>query len=230
MHGVSPKHTLLRTTPRAGPSKLSPRRHISSTPASRATHYETLSVPTHAHLNQIKSSFYKLSKELHPDLNKDPDAKERYHAVTEAYSILSDGQKRRAYDRTLHPSDSSSHPRSHSASRSSSGAYHAEWAYNHPQRGATYAWANRRNRPPPGWHVHDKHARHQPPHSRHYDPTAATSASGAGKKSDAWEPPRTGWERTRADEIEQLSTFSRFGQVTGLLIVVGMLANFLANK
>ncbi|KZV67378.1 DnaJ-domain-containing protein [Peniophora sp. CONT] len=227
MHGVSPKHTLLRVTPRAGPSTLPSRRRISSTAVLRATHYETLSVPHHAHLNQIKSNFYKLSKELHPDLNKQPDAKEKYVAVTEAYHILSDGQRRRAYDRTLSPTSSPStshHP--HTTSRSGSAAYHAEWAYNHPQRGATYAWANKRNRPPPGWKVHDKQ-RH-----KHYDPSGGASAGGgaAGKSGGAWEPPRTGWERTRRDEIEGLSTFSRFGQVTGLLIVVGMLANFLANK
>ncbi|KAG8894792.1 hypothetical protein FRB99_000983, partial [Tulasnella sp. 403] len=47
---------------------------------------------------EIKTSFYKLSKELHPDRNPDADeaSREKYLAASEAYTILVDDRRRRA--------------------------------------------------------------------------------------------------------------------------------------
>ncbi|EOR03740.1 DnaJ-like protein subfamily B member 9 [Wallemia ichthyophaga EXF-994] len=64
-------------------------------------HYETLNLSASATPQQIKTAFYTLSKEYHPDKNDSPDAKRVYQSITEAYSILGDAPSRRNYDRQM---------------------------------------------------------------------------------------------------------------------------------
>ena len=62
--------------------------------------YATLGVARDADEKAIKSAYRKLAKELHPDKNKDnPKATERFSTATQAYDILSDKEKRAAFDR-----------------------------------------------------------------------------------------------------------------------------------
>ena len=62
--------------------------------------YQTLGVARGASEKEIKSAYRKLAKELHPDKNKDnPKATERFSAVTNAYDLLSDADKRARFDR-----------------------------------------------------------------------------------------------------------------------------------
>lgn len=62
--------------------------------------YATLGVPRSADEASIKKAYRKLAKELHPDRNKDnPAAADRFKAVTAAYDILSDPNRRGQYDR-----------------------------------------------------------------------------------------------------------------------------------
>ncbi len=61
--------------------------------------YKRLGVKATATLAQIKTAHRKKVKTLHPDVNKAPDAKEKFEAVQEAYDILSDQEKRARYDR-----------------------------------------------------------------------------------------------------------------------------------
>lgn len=62
--------------------------------------YATLGVDRTADEAAIKRAYRKLAKELHPDRNADnPRAAERFKAVTAAYELLSDKEKRAAYDR-----------------------------------------------------------------------------------------------------------------------------------
>jgi DnaJ-class molecular chaperone len=62
--------------------------------------YSTLGVSKGADEKAIKSAYRKLAKELHPDKNTDnPNATERFSKVTQAYDLLSDKQKRAAFDR-----------------------------------------------------------------------------------------------------------------------------------
>jgi molecular chaperone DnaJ len=63
-----------------------------------ADHYETLGVSKAASAEEIKKAYRKLARELHPDVNPDPKTQERFKEVTEAYDVLSDGQKRQQYD------------------------------------------------------------------------------------------------------------------------------------
>ncbi|WP_046316564.1 molecular chaperone DnaJ [Mycobacterium sp. UM_Kg1] len=63
--------------------------------------YKELGVSSDASEKEIKSAYRKLASELHPDRNpNNPAAAERFKAVSEAYSVLSDEAKRKEYDET----------------------------------------------------------------------------------------------------------------------------------
>lgn len=62
-------------------------------------YYEVLEVPRDADAKTIKRAFLKKARTLHPDVNDSPDAEERFKEVNEAYTVLSDDQKRANYDR-----------------------------------------------------------------------------------------------------------------------------------
>jgi curved DNA-binding protein len=53
-----------------------------------------------ASADDIKSAYRKRARALHPDVNKSPDAQERFAELQRAYEILSSDEKRRRYDRT----------------------------------------------------------------------------------------------------------------------------------
>jgi len=65
--------------------------------------YEVLGVSRDADEREIKRSFRRLARELHPDVNRDaPDAEERFKEAADAYEILSDPDRRQIYDRYGH--------------------------------------------------------------------------------------------------------------------------------
>ena len=65
-------------------------------------YYEVLGVPKNASADELKSAFRKLARQYHPDVNKAEDAEEKFKEINEAYAVLSDDQKRAAYDRFGH--------------------------------------------------------------------------------------------------------------------------------
>lgn len=62
-------------------------------------YYEILNIPKNADAEKIKSSFRSLAKKYHPDRNPgDKLAEEKFKKINEAYSVLSDPEKRKRYD------------------------------------------------------------------------------------------------------------------------------------
>ena len=67
--------------------------------ADKRDYYEVLGVEKNATGEEIKKAYRKLAKQYHPDVNEDKDsASEKFKEASEAYSVLSDDQKRRQYD------------------------------------------------------------------------------------------------------------------------------------
>jgi curved DNA-binding protein len=61
-------------------------------------YYQTLGVAREAPADEVKKAYRKLARKYHPDVSKEPDAEKRMKEVNEAYEVLSDPEKRAAYD------------------------------------------------------------------------------------------------------------------------------------
>ena len=71
--------------------------------ATKRDYYEVLGVNKDASAEEIKKSYRKLAMKHHPDRNPDnPKAEENFKEAKEAYEMLSDDQKRAAYDQYGH--------------------------------------------------------------------------------------------------------------------------------
>jgi molecular chaperone DnaJ len=70
---------------------------------SKRDYYEVLGIGRDADETQVKAAYRKLALQHHPDRNpNNPEAEEKFKEAAEAYSVLSDAQKRAAYDRYGH--------------------------------------------------------------------------------------------------------------------------------
>jgi len=70
--------------------------------ASSQNYYDILGVSKTATDAEIKSAFRKLAKKYHPDINKEPEAEQKFKEIGEAYAVLSDPEKRKQYDQFGH--------------------------------------------------------------------------------------------------------------------------------
>lgn len=62
-------------------------------------YYKILGVQRDASMEEIKKSFRKLARKYHPDVSREKDAEAKMKEINEAYTVLSDPEKRAAYDR-----------------------------------------------------------------------------------------------------------------------------------
>ncbi|XP_063054604.1 dnaJ heat shock protein family (Hsp40) member A3b isoform X2 [Engraulis encrasicolus] len=73
--------------------------HTSAVCQNKEDFYQVLGVARNATQKEIKKSYYQMAKKYHPDTNPDdPQAKEKFAKLAEAYEVLSDEVKRRQYD------------------------------------------------------------------------------------------------------------------------------------
>lgn len=61
-------------------------------------YYATLGVRRDASADEVKRAYRRLARELHPDVNPDPETQEKFKEITQAYEVLSDPKKREMYD------------------------------------------------------------------------------------------------------------------------------------
>src|SRR5215213_1685318 len=79
--------------------------------AGKRDYYEILGVAKGASADELKKAYRKLAVKFHPDKNPgDPTAEEKFKELGEAYDVLSDDQKRAAYDRYGHQAFSAGMP------------------------------------------------------------------------------------------------------------------------
>src|SRR5919107_1020618 len=62
-------------------------------------YYDALGVSRSASTEELQRAYRTLARQYHPDVNRDPGAEERFKEISEAYSVLSDPDTRKRYDR-----------------------------------------------------------------------------------------------------------------------------------
>jgi molecular chaperone DnaJ len=69
---------------------------------SKRDYYEVLGLDRGASEDEIRRAYRRLAKQYHPDVNKEPGAEDHFKEINEAYAVLSDEERRSAYDRFGH--------------------------------------------------------------------------------------------------------------------------------
>lgn len=65
-------------------------------------YYEVLGIDRNASAEEMRSAYRRLAKQYHPDINKGSEAEDHFKEINEAYAVLSDDQRRAAYNRFGH--------------------------------------------------------------------------------------------------------------------------------
>jgi len=232
-------------------------RLFSSRPALRnagpsPTHYDVLKIPPTATAAELKRQFYVLSKETHPDHNRDdPNAADRFAQISESYSVLANPEKRKRYDRDVMRDHHASHRRHHGSHSSHS------YAGSRPATGLSKRRSAFKG-PPPSFYAHGNPSAHtaqqaqssssasggaDPHMAGTFNPGAYTEAgydpafdSASVYKTQTHEDYRRA--NRRAAEAAQMQAmaedegnfWSRFIVVSGILVLSVTFASFIAAK
>jgi len=70
--------------------------------ATKRDYYDILGVSRDATEDELKQAYRRLARQYHPDVNKSEDASERFNELSEAYDVLADPERRKAYDQFGH--------------------------------------------------------------------------------------------------------------------------------
>lgn len=70
--------------------------------ADKRDYYEVLGVGRNAQSDEIRKAYRRLARQYHPDVNKDDGAEDKFKEINEAYEVLSNDERRAAYDRFGH--------------------------------------------------------------------------------------------------------------------------------
>jgi len=73
--------------------------------AEKRDYYEVLGLKKGASIEEVKKAYKDLAKKFHPDVSKESNAEERFKEILEAYSVLSNPQKKENYDRFGHAAE-----------------------------------------------------------------------------------------------------------------------------
>ncbi|MDD3932433.1 molecular chaperone DnaJ [Methanoculleus sp. UBA303] len=92
------------------------------------SYYDTLGVSRDADDKEIRKAYRDLARKYHPDICKEPGAEERFKSINEAYSVLSDSEKRAQYDRMGHDAYSNASRGSYSGGGGYSGGFSADFS------------------------------------------------------------------------------------------------------
>jgi len=92
-------------------------------------YYEILGIPKNADEKEIKKAYRNLARKYHPDVCKEEGADERFKKINEAYSVLSDPQKRAQYDHLGHDTFTSASKGSYTGGGGfGGGGFHADFS------------------------------------------------------------------------------------------------------
>ncbi len=92
------------------------------------TYYEILNIPKNASEKEIKKAYRTLTKKYHPDISKEKGAEEKFKDINEAYSVLSDSQKRAQYDQMGHNVFTNASKGSYQGGGGSGGGFSADFS------------------------------------------------------------------------------------------------------
>mmetsp|Transcript_70501 Transcript_70501/g.168868 ORF Transcript_70501/g.168868 Transcript_70501/m.168868 type:complete len:243 (-) Transcript_70501:64-792(-) len=170
--------------------------------------YAVLGVSRTASKDTVKKAYLRLAKQLHPDVNPEAGARQKFQEVRQAYEVLADDAKRKEHDKSLgfnsagagfaHASRSQSSQSSSSTSSSSSSSWAAGSGHGH-------------------WYSAAGQGRQTPGASYQYQQWAKSTQAGSSADAQAWQ------ERQRRHYEEQFRQQMYYRELTNTMLRVAFL-------